>query len=240
MRLVDLGSQAMEVMEELVREGVSRESFVTMGMVAKKAMDACVVEEKDNEKLKEMFNVRCKWWNRGFCKEREKCSYDHPDDDCPDHLQDGGCSNKKCRLRHRKDCRYFGTSQGCHRGEQCQYFHKILSMDNSEVKADSDKGNITESQNNLNSENKETEKKAETCLCKKSFDESQVHVMENKIVCLLKRANCTEEEWLNIEQVVKDQNNDFEEMLEELSKVVEGHIRLGNKEEAYEDLNGNV
>ena len=28
-------------------------------------------------------------------------------------------------MRHRKQCRYYNTSLGCHRGESCEYLHKL-------------------------------------------------------------------------------------------------------------------
>ena len=63
----------------------------------------------------------CKWWNWGFCKEKDGCYFSHQSGDCQDHLQ-GRCSSKSCNtLRHRKVCKFFLTEEGCLMGEICAY-----------------------------------------------------------------------------------------------------------------------
>ena len=42
-------------------------------------------------------NKRCKWWNRGFCREKEKCIFFHTPGDCYDHL-DSKCTRQSCNL----------------------------------------------------------------------------------------------------------------------------------------------
>ena len=61
--------------------------------------------------------IKCKYYNTGYCRNKDKCSYYHPRSDCKDH-----CKNKECKLRHRVLCRY---GQYCYhyiRG-QCEYVH---------------------------------------------------------------------------------------------------------------------
>ena len=89
------------------------------------AMKAVGVESsrKDKEKYKNKIK-RCKWWNRGYCREKGECSFTHTKGDCEEHLR-GGCNTKGCNiLRHRKQCKYFNTDTGCTRGETCEYLHR--------------------------------------------------------------------------------------------------------------------
>ena len=76
--------------------------------------------ELDRNKPKERIEHRCKWWNRGYCREANKCVYNHPEGDCLDHLKEE-CFNQGCKLRHRRRCKYWGTGAGCYNGTQCQY-----------------------------------------------------------------------------------------------------------------------
>ena len=70
---------------------------------------------------------RCNWWNRGYCREGPaKCSYYHPSDDCEQHLQEGRCFSQGCTMRHRRRCKYWGTTEGCFRKEQCQYLPDMI------------------------------------------------------------------------------------------------------------------
>ena len=70
--------------------------------------------------------------NRGFCHEREGCSYGHPKEEFRDQLN-GGCTKKGCNsLRHRRPCRYIKNDSGCHRGSKCEYLRsaKKVAIDN--------------------------------------------------------------------------------------------------------------
>ena len=50
---------------------------------ASKAERATIVDEFENEKQDEAKETRrCKWWNRGYCREKERCLFVHPKGDC--------------------------------------------------------------------------------------------------------------------------------------------------------------
>ena len=66
---------------------------------------------------------RCKWWNRGYCKEQDKCLFNHQGEDCGDHLTTGFCTSQACKSSYLKRCRYWALKEGCHRGFNCQYLH---------------------------------------------------------------------------------------------------------------------
>ena len=55
-----------------------------------------------------------------------------------------------------------------------------------------------------------------------------VHIEQDKVVCILKRAKCTEEEWDEYEEKVESEI-DFEELLEDLGKLIEAANRLNIK-----------
>ena len=110
-RLAVLGTEAKKVLDDMKSEGMPSEPVDQFYELARKAagLDA---EGTPGESKNE--SKRCKWWNRGFCRERKKCSFSRVKGDCQEHLA-GGCTTKGFNtLRHRKRCRYFSTKQGCH------------------------------------------------------------------------------------------------------------------------------
>ena len=44
--------------------------------------------------------------NRGYCKYKSRCRYTHSKDICSDHLSIGKCSNKECKDRHPRKCKW--------------------------------------------------------------------------------------------------------------------------------------
>ena len=74
-RLGVLGDEAIRVLEDMKSEGMSSEVLEPLFAVAKKA--AGLEDCKTSVETKVKNSKRCKWWNRGFCREREKCSFLH-------------------------------------------------------------------------------------------------------------------------------------------------------------------
>ena len=66
-------------------------------------------EAKDEKKTK------CKYYNRGYCKYKDKCTFDHFEENCKEFLSTGHCSiSKSCMFRHPKNCRFWTKkSEGC-------------------------------------------------------------------------------------------------------------------------------
>ena len=73
---------------------------------------------------------KCRYWNRGFCREGKSCKFSHPNEDCKNFLETGKCKERECRQRHRRKCRYYTTEEGCFRKENCQYLHDIITEEN--------------------------------------------------------------------------------------------------------------
>ena len=53
----------------------------------------------------------------------------------------------------------------------------------------------------------------------------------DKIICVFKRIQCSEEEWQDVEETVRDSGIDLAEMLVDWAKVMEGYYRVGNGDE---------
>ena len=50
----------------------------------------------------------CRYWNKGFCKEGNKCQFVHPKEDCTKHINKEKCEDRQCEWRHR---RYTSTTR---------------------------------------------------------------------------------------------------------------------------------
>ena len=57
------------------------------------------------------------------------------------------------------------------------------------------------------------------------LDTNKVHIEDDKVICLLKRATCSDNEWKEYEEKV-DSEMDLSELLEDLGKVIEASTRL--------------
>ena len=85
-------------------------------------------EEEDNEQPKDKEgchakgNKRCRYWNRGFCREKSSCLFTHVKEDCESFQKEGSCYDRTCKKRHRKECRYYSKGN-CFRGNICEYKH---------------------------------------------------------------------------------------------------------------------
>ena len=149
----------------------------------------------------------CKWWNRGFCRERGACFYSHTKGDCQEHLK-GGCTIKGCNtFRHRKKCRYFNTAVGCHRGESCEYLHEAnINTKVSEVEERNQtvKEVQTKDINYMADKIVQTEF-MKTCHCEIDSEKGEVLIKEDKIICVMKRAKCSDEERKDYEEKVQSE-----------------------------------
>jgi transcriptional regulator with PAS, ATPase and Fis domain len=52
---------------------------------------------------------KCRYFNRGFCKYREKCRFYHPEHICEAYLKSNNCEQKECCKRHPKRCTWEGN-----------------------------------------------------------------------------------------------------------------------------------
>ena len=80
-----------------------------------------IVKVKSTE---ETIKTRCNFFNRGFCRSGSDCLFNHPKEDCKTHVEGKECTERKCRKRHRLQCKYFNSVRGCARGDGCMFLHK--------------------------------------------------------------------------------------------------------------------
>ena len=75
-------------------------------------------ENEVNRKESKTKSILCNFFNRGFCKEGNSCPFNHPHDDCKDHLC-GRCQDPWCKSRHRSICKH-GMKGGCSLEQDCK------------------------------------------------------------------------------------------------------------------------
>ena len=69
---------------------------------------------------------KCRYFNVGYCKYKEKCRFTHPEEICKEYVE-GECKGFSCPSRHPKACKWFRGSTGCRRKEECHFSHdKII------------------------------------------------------------------------------------------------------------------
>ena len=254
-RLAVLGIEAETVLDDMKNQGLPAESLDIFYDVARIAAG---LEKKISKNSEEKETKRCKWWNRGYCKEKNSCTFVHEKEDCKDHLN-GSCTNRGCKtLRHRKQCRYFSTVEGCHRRDRCEYLHvahnkeeaginnektscdkEVQTKDNNEVKgSEALAKDKTESEREIVEEETQTvaEKK---CNCEEDFEQSDIIIKEDKIICVMKRANCSEAEWRDYEEKVESEM-DLKDLLEDLGKVIEAAHRLSERKKGEQLVENNI
>ena len=63
------------------------------------------------------------------------------------------------------------------------------------------------------------------CCCTGKCEENKVHIENDKVICILKRAVCSQGKWKEYEEKVESEM-DLEDLLEDLGKVLEASKRL--------------
>ena len=102
------------------------------------------LENKQEPKKTKVYK-RCKFYNTGFCRNRDNCLFQHAENICQEHLETGKCDRfRTCLHRHPRECRYFSGDQNCFHGNSCAYLHSEVviseeSSDNKVVSIDSAK-----------------------------------------------------------------------------------------------------
>ena len=124
---------------------------------------------------------------------------------------------------------------GCHWKESCEYLH-VLENNTIESEAVSINIDSQDCDKELVKEmvEKEVQTEAENkCSCEKECDQSDVRIKEDKIICVMKRAKCSDTEWKEYEEKVESEM-DLKDLLEDLGKVIEAASRLSEKQKVVE------
>jgi hypothetical protein len=85
--------------------------------------------EKQNDKKQ----TRCRYHNRGYCRNQTWCLFSHTEEICKSFLEEGKCLSSDCLSRHPKTCSYWKKGY-CFRGEQCAFSHRYTLSENKESK----------------------------------------------------------------------------------------------------------
>ena len=86
-------------------------------------------QKYQNEMIEDSQSVRCKYFNTGYCKFEDECSYKHPKEICLLHV----CQDKICIKIHPKACRF---KAHCKRRSSCMYRHSKYESVNTEEEID--------------------------------------------------------------------------------------------------------
>ena len=87
-----------------------------------------ILKSLTNEELKisDRINtkIKCKFYNRGYCREKSECKFSHLNEICQQYHEFGGCEEGRgCKERHPNKCKFW-LKGDCWRGENCLYLHK--------------------------------------------------------------------------------------------------------------------
>ena len=74
------------------------------------------IQIQEEKMSKGSLQIKCKYFNPGYCKFKDNCKKMHPKMDCLQTL----CLDKSCQNRHPKTCRYTWLSR---RRSSCMYMH---------------------------------------------------------------------------------------------------------------------
>jgi hypothetical protein len=103
-KLMKLEEEATTLINTIENEGNVKEKR-DVGIMRDK-LDEIKIKKESKKEIKKNKKRKCRYWNRGYCREGRKCSWSHPEGDCQEYLQDGRCRDRGCPRRHRKVCRY--------------------------------------------------------------------------------------------------------------------------------------
>ena len=84
-----------------------------------------LVKEVKIRKIGNKSLKRCRYFNRGHCKNKGECQFSHLSEICEKYLQEGICQEIPCQSRHPKVCKWTKTETGCRR-EDCDFLHVTL------------------------------------------------------------------------------------------------------------------
>ena len=97
-----------------------------------------LVKVKYDERMTNEPRTRCRYYNKGYCKQGQQCTFLHPSDICDEHLCSGSCSKgQSCQPIHPRKCKHWLNGK-CWRGDMCAYLHK-----REDLKKHADKENIS-------------------------------------------------------------------------------------------------
>ena len=119
--IVDNSAAITKIDNEILHSSNVKQNEIVKDTTKDKTSDKAIVNNRK----------KCRYFNRGYCKYKDKCRYTHPKDICSEHLQSIRCENQDCLGRHPRACKWLSKQGGCKRGRECEYLH--VKCDNPEL-----------------------------------------------------------------------------------------------------------
>ena len=96
-----------------------------------------VVEMPAKQSVTNGKRKRCRYYNKGHCKYKEKCRFYHPKNVCKAYLDCGKCEQKDCSERHPKVCKFWSQNKnGCGRNLDCDFLHVTIVQNDQNVEVE--------------------------------------------------------------------------------------------------------
>ena len=93
---------------------------------------------KTTSKKREKNQQKCKYYNQGYCKNKDKCFFYHPITECINQ-----CIDKYiCPHRHRKECKY-GNECYHNKNKLCEFMHEEKELLDDTLATEDEKQNKT-------------------------------------------------------------------------------------------------
>ena len=144
-------------------QNILREKYDNLLDIVEKllaALSESELQRIERKKLKK--SIKCKYFNRGYCKEGSSCDFVHPQSICKEFVDVGTCeSGQRCPRRHPRKCRYWREGN-CWRGSSCAFQHqekdRLMENDDKEheAKNDNNQGSDADSSHEASSSNLES------------------------------------------------------------------------------------
>ena len=123
--------EAQQVIDEII--AVNSDAIKKLNSEIAKVQEQMVDEvevEASTKAIEQRLVKKCRYFNRGHCRYREKCRFNHPKDICKKYIDCGKCELKNCSDRHTKACKFWSKSNmGCKRNDLCDFLHETLASD---------------------------------------------------------------------------------------------------------------
>ena len=216
---------AWALLQQVVNEqNEMKEKFNYLLRVVVKLLEQKMEEE--NNEPQETFQrkkslskkFKCKFFNKGFCRDGIGCDFFHPEEDCQEFLETGLCPSRKyCPHRHPHQCRYWAKGE-CWRGETCVFQHKALDLAKENDSDDDDDEDVI--QMNNEKDDSEYDSQPSTDTSKDNADsvhgedfrtEPDYGLTTDEILELYENVELDDAELISTEDIIKMYETDVEE-----------------------------
>ena len=96
-------------------------------------IDAQIVNHKELKIINSEvnINIKCKWYNQGYCREKSNCLFFHAMLVCESVFTHETCKKECCDKRHPKICKNW-INNSCKFGQYCKFLHYDIDEQSNE------------------------------------------------------------------------------------------------------------